>query len=1154
MFVVADWLAHCFVSTVKVLYTFDSDNKTNCLARFPDILSVPTIPIDDNTQIGVIELRTCIRAIVGASPELVSRLSQGDFTIYAYDYSEYETPLVGQGMLSSILAAQSPTPTAPAHQSKTMITGRVCKNIMGLFNNGVQETLEVKLRLVPVPKPVQNEYVKSMEVYRNLNSAMSGGFDPNAWSESMQTNTPLETSLDNMTGYGFPGQEMIDQESRRPSQHNRQMSDASFQGRPTTSGYAARGSAPVSRVGTPIMHAQNASVSQHDQGRRPLSRSSVRGERPQRAREESFSQPGAERYNEEEPARKRAKITQADWRGKSTFGAPPDSLRVTASTAASIRIHKPVPTRPNGLGNSSLEPPPRVPTPVPRGNPAGLSRGRSQTGSLLRRESSLMNTQSQYQSYDQSTYANSDAVMSSPEEDQLDVTAEGTPLDFPSSPPAMPVSSSPRLPGLPRPMDSGYMSGNAFEFLEDDENRFIDEEDMQVAAQYQQRPQLLRSDISFVEQTPGPPELLPKKMQPGGDRPQSKDALSRANLSQQNAMNAALPPVHRRSSIALPPRPPQLPNQSSSSEAINILSKQDQEAQRPNMRGPSVSHTMRSEAASPAPSEDPSVFGKLPRSGSGARRKKCIQDKLKSSIASGAMPMFCCNCGAIETPTWRSVHIKVVEGSPEDNDLKDSEGVTQGIETMEKDPESGNITRFRIIKSMRKSRDRVEMQGYETMSVCNRKLPLNDHRAGLTGSACGLWFNKFKYMRPSEKWNRNPKQQKKKQSTKKNSLQSDMAEPQLDFFTDGPAQLWTDQVQPDDVVEEQDNQNDNDPQQHVFQPPAKRQRANSMQARQPRPAAQGLWTGAELGAALHRAIQSSPARFVGTQESPIELEDDLTPRPTRRLLFPSPRKDGESISLDDSALPAPSVGMRGGGGDHTFALAKEALVPETIDKENLPPLDADDEFAHLFEGSPGSLLFFKTPSKRTPSKLTPPSKSIPSFDALLATPTPSRRVASLTRTPTHTNIDAFLPTFSSSETKNLFPSTPSRFNALTSPSRGTGSDAAMTPFTRHLTQMLHGANSGNCNSDLGFGSSSSPGRPFDFGDLNLPMPTFLTPGRDFGNLGFEGFEDFDVQQGSAEGKIKVEVDADGHGDNGVREAVGGGNGRGGEDGSGNASV
>jgi hypothetical protein len=50
------------------------------------------------------------------SPELISKL-ENDYTVYAYDYSEYETPLVGQGMLSRVLASASPTPNAPAFQS-----------------------------------------------------------------------------------------------------------------------------------------------------------------------------------------------------------------------------------------------------------------------------------------------------------------------------------------------------------------------------------------------------------------------------------------------------------------------------------------------------------------------------------------------------------------------------------------------------------------------------------------------------------------------------------------------------------------------------------------------------------------------------------------------------------------------------------------------------------------------------------------------------------------------------------------------------------------------------------------------------------------------------------------------------------------------------
>ncbi|KAG9878160.1 hypothetical protein KCV05_g21521, partial [Aureobasidium melanogenum] len=263
---------------VKVLYTFDNDNKTNCLARFPDILHVPTVPIDENTQIGVIELRTCIRAIVSASPELVSRLTQGDFTIYAYDYSEYETPLVGQGMLSSVLAAASPTPTAPAYQSKTMITGRVCKNIMGLFSNGVKETLEVKLRLVPVPKPVQSDFLKSMEIYRNINPAMSAGFDPNAWSASFS-----QSGL----ALGAPFEEAPTPTQMRPDttdhdmgsyQRPRQGSNASFNGQNSFSGPTPSYTGPPSRVNSPAMNQSGPQAYPPENIPRPSSRMSIQSD------------------------------------------------------------------------------------------------------------------------------------------------------------------------------------------------------------------------------------------------------------------------------------------------------------------------------------------------------------------------------------------------------------------------------------------------------------------------------------------------------------------------------------------------------------------------------------------------------------------------------------------------------------------------------------------------------------------------------------------------------------------------------------------------------------------------------------------------------------------------------------------------------------
>ena len=51
---------------VKILYTFDDQNKSNCLARLPTALNIPTVSLDETMQVGVIELKTCIQAIVSA--------------------------------------------------------------------------------------------------------------------------------------------------------------------------------------------------------------------------------------------------------------------------------------------------------------------------------------------------------------------------------------------------------------------------------------------------------------------------------------------------------------------------------------------------------------------------------------------------------------------------------------------------------------------------------------------------------------------------------------------------------------------------------------------------------------------------------------------------------------------------------------------------------------------------------------------------------------------------------------------------------------------------------------------------------------------------------------------------------------------------------
>lgn len=526
---------------VKVLYSFDQDNKTNCLARFPNTLQIPAVAIDENSQVGVIELRQCLQAIVNASPELLSRLPDGDFTVYAYDYSEYETPLVGQGMLSAALSAALPS----SGSEETRITGRVCKNIPALFSNGVKETLEVKLRLVPVNRPAHNDFARSMENLRGVSPATSAGFDPNAWKASYSQTRPQQQSNDYFDFNPFPTasekdmalmDEMISLASSSGGTASGQqvMGAAGMAQTPTDPAIglnpAFSHSAPGSRTGSPMMGFESsahndqlrhqsfpANIQNFPDQSRPGSSASMRSEvqplRHQRqtsvqSNQQLQMQPQIETdYNEDGQSRKRAKVIQADWRGRSSFGAKSGDLRVTAATAHSMHMHRPIAKRAVAPG-SDLEPPPRVPTPVPQRNPMMAQQRLSQPApsrSLLR-QASTATFDSDFMS-DADHY--SDALMSSPEEGSPNddgMTIEGTPFDIPSSPPVFhgvtqPQPSSPGLPTLPsaRMADSGYMSergltsSNPMPDFEDDENRSPDAQDLEDAAQYQARRQQSQS-------------------------------------------------------------------------------------------------------------------------------------------------------------------------------------------------------------------------------------------------------------------------------------------------------------------------------------------------------------------------------------------------------------------------------------------------------------------------------------------------------------------------------------------------------------------------------------------------------------------------------------------------------------------------------------
>ncbi|KAI9679127.1 MAG: hypothetical protein M1829_001797 [Trizodia sp. TS-e1964] len=935
---------------LKVLYTFDDQNKTNCLARWPYELDVKTVLADEGTWIGVIELKTCIQAIVAASPELVAKLGQ-DYTVYAYDYSEYETPLVGQGMLSWALAAASPTPGAPAHQSRSMITGRVCTNILGLFSNGAKETLEVKLRLVPVPNCLQSEYISSMQKYRELSKIMPSGFDPSEWTSYLQANPELAQLADNLGGMPSTtgswqrndmGMEFVNQLlSQGPSPDEMADNESVITGHGAALSRSNSFNSPVE--------------SAFPRNSRPCSRMSMRmPSQDSHSRSASFSAPisgpapadfdynaSVENSANDEPAKKRAKITKTDWKGKSTFATNRSSLRVAASTAASVRVYQPLALKPAAGTFANLDDMPRPPTPHP--TDFSLPRQKPPQVSNLRRQSLSSDVPSSPQSFHdvpEDISKSFESPARSPEEHQL------TPPNITSSPPVMErapttVPSSPAFPDLPG-ADSGFMSGNYDDlFGEDDEMRPIDELDMQNNSQYVRRPGAPQKGLIFHEVNPGPPELLPTRIPPRPSRERvrksvvadSESALSSdAGCSPEES--ASLPALARKRSTGsrktrLPPKK-KLPTLSARPPAalpVSQVPASDPVMGAGQVQSPFPSQQPASDA--PTPSETIAVPAKK-----GSKRKQCIQSNLAKAIESGEVPRFCRNCGEIETATWRRVWTKVIPGSPIGVLMSDDDGGIAAIDDVVKNAE-GLILSYKITKRTLLETD----EDFTVVILCN---------------PCGLWFNKTKSMRPRAQWEKLPKDpnEKKVRSRKsRKKVSRNFVYSEADLLRSDAA-LATDGC--DDAPQEDEPEAPPLPQ-------LNRTRAADAHIGELLKSGKDNMNDAAVAAALQLAIQSSPARFLGTRHKPIEV-DDLGS--TKRTLFSSPRKEGMLKTLED-----------GVGGSPPLPATQESILEpvDPSDKENCPPSADGDDLASLFDEAETPKTPIVAPM-RNPFK-TPPARN-----------------------------------------------------------------------------------------------------------------------------------------------------------------------------------
>lgn len=689
---------------LKVLYTFDADQKENHLARWPQALDVNTCFVDSVNQIGVVDLRTCLEAVNNASPELSSR-PDTDFAIYAYDYSEDDTPLVGQGMLSKQLLGQDD------QDSEAMITGRIAKSMMGLLSKNAQPTLEVKLRLKPV--------ATFMSQRTRSGSISSQDGRTSQWIQNNERpGSPMDTS-------GLESMQRMLSEGGPPRERSGSMApDAYGQIRPS------------SRPGTPtLVPAFNPPQRTHGEGSRPSSGAGNR--KPSQARRDSFNSGyySGEEDAEDGPARKRAKTSKVDWPSKSNLNIEkqPDSLRVAASTASSVRLHRPLAMKPLSLAPNplQLEEPVRPPTPIAL-TKTGKPRGRPRlAASSLQMQSNLpKDLEPQFRPAPEMP----DTAVSSPEDSRAR-SISSTPANIPSSPPVIMdhpthLITSPALPPmLSGNNDSGFMSGNLDDiFGEDQLIRFddylVDKPDEQQDITMFSQAGFQTEDKEFTpvfddgnEST----EQLPELEQAQQDQQDQATQLDLLPPPRPMSRSQSFTPVNRvgLSSPKLAPAPfpraRQIEEENQRSKKMLPPVPASDPVGRPLQR----SNTWAGERGDMLMSDAPTATKPRPKTNKKVGKDQ-TQARLEKAIAGGEVPPFCDNCGTIETPAWRRGFAKDYDWDETAfADLDTSLAYGAIVFKDKKYEEDGTLTKFRGYKTEKLPGD--DADGWYQITLCNRE-------------------------------------------------------------------------------------------------------------------------------------------------------------------------------------------------------------------------------------------------------------------------------------------------------------------------------------------------------------------------------------------------------------------------------------------------
>ncbi|KAH8888696.1 hypothetical protein GQ53DRAFT_825933 [Thozetella sp. PMI_491] len=493
---------------LKVHYTFDREGQVHCLARWPQTLQIQTIPLDERNSIGVVDLKTCLQAIAQCSPEIVNQ-HNSDYTVYAHDYSEPDVPLVGQGMLSWGLDPNNDP------QSQQLLTGRVTRNLLAIFANGIRETLEVKLKLTAVARMQRVESANN-SMDQSLPKSAPTPTETTEWNSFLQSNPTLGHSA-NVAPMPSPSLRSVqlslaavDSRFPEPSQQQQQGGHQSHNppsrpgSIPPRAASIPPASLPIPARATPGPDAAPSPVVAPDLGpekankasSRPSSRAGrrskpptgrPRGRPPKKAKEAGNTSAAEEATDADEgPHKKRAKLTRADSNHIAPFGSAPDSLRVAASTSGSLRNMRPIGSGPDASFGSHVQDIPRAPTPVPEAPLLQNQQRRRAPVTALRRGSTTdaeapqvqprFSQLNRHMSTGLDARSPTDSAGQSP--DQC-FTPEDSPADLGSSPPvprtnaflrSSPAPSSPILPPMPTgQVDSGFMSGGLDDVFDEEE-------------------------------------------------------------------------------------------------------------------------------------------------------------------------------------------------------------------------------------------------------------------------------------------------------------------------------------------------------------------------------------------------------------------------------------------------------------------------------------------------------------------------------------------------------------------------------------------------------------------------------------------------------------------------------------------------------------